>query len=445
MSKKIVAIVGRPNVGKSTLFNVLSGKNKSIVNDNPGVTRDRIYADCEWNGNIFTLIDTGGIEPESDDEILRQIKSQAELAIDMADVIIFLTDVKTGITENDRAIAQILRKKRKDVLIVCNKCDKVGMPPADIYEFYTLGLGDPIGISANARLGIGELLDKICEEFDNSSDELISDDTIKVAIIGKPNVGKSSLLNKILNEQRAIVSDKAGTTRDTIDSYHKNKYGSYIFIDTAGIRRKNRVYDQIEKYSVLKANLAIDRSDVCLLMLDATKGVTDQDTKIAGIAHEAGKGIVIVVNKWDLIDKENYTYEKYKRQVYIKLAYLKYAPIIFISATEGKRVNKIYEIINEVNEQNSKRIPTATLNDVLAEAVAITQPPSDKGRRLKLYYMTQVSIKPPTFVIFVNSKKLMHFSYVRYIENNLRQKFDFTGTTIHMIIREKKDGSDKNE
>ena len=441
MSKKTVVIVGRPNVGKSTLFNALIGQKKSIVNDSPGVTRDRIYGDCDWDNNVFTLIDTGGIETESDDKILKQMRRQAELAMDMADVILFLTDVKTGVTEQDRTIAQYIRKKRKKVILVCNKCDKVGRPPEDVYEFYTLGLGDPIPVSANARLGLGELLDEICNKFESSSSEENYEDAIKVAIIGKPNAGKSSLLNKILNEERAIVSDVAGTTRDSIDSYNKNKYGSYLFIDTAGIRKKNKVYDDIEKYSVLKATFAIDRSDVCLLMIDATTGVTEQDTKIAGIAHEAGKGIIIVVNKWDLVDKENYTYEKYKKVVYTKLAYLKYAPIIFISATTGKRVDKIYQMINKVNEQNSLRVPTSTLNDILSEAIAITQPPSDKGRRLKVYYMTQVSIKPPTFVVFVNSKKLMHFSYVRYIENNLRQKFGFEGTVLHMIIREKKDGN----
>lgn len=443
MIKKVVAIVGRPNVGKSTLFNVLVGEKISIVKDTPGVTRDRIYAECEWDSRTFQLIDTGGIEPESEDVILKQMKRQAELAMDMADVILFITDVKAGVTADDQAVAQMLRKTKKPVVLACNKCDRVGGTPAEVYEFYSLGLGDPVAISANAKLGIGELLDEICESFDYTEVDDLEQESIKVALIGKPNVGKSSLINKILNEERVIVSDIAGTTRDSIDSYFENKYGKYTFIDTAGIRKKSKVYDEIEKYSVIKAKLAIDRSDVCLILIDATEGVTEQDTKIAGLAHEAGKGVVIIVNKWDLIEKENYTYEKYKKQVYQKLAYLTYAPVIFISAVTGKRVINIFETINQVSEQNSLRVPTGVLNDVLAEAVAITQPPSDKGRRLKIYYMTQVSIKPPTFVVFVNDKKLMHFSYTRYLENNLRKKFGFVGTDIHMIIREKGEKEDK--
>lgn len=437
MAKKVVAIVGRPNVGKSTLFNVLAGEKISIIKDIPGVTRDRIYANCNWRGTNFDIIDTGGIEPESDDIILKQMRRQAMLAMDIADVIVFITDVKAGVTHSDEEVATILRRTKKPVILVCNKCDKVGAPPMELYEFYNLGLGNPIPISAGSRLGIGDLLDEIYNKFDNVEENTDDDERIKVAIIGKPNAGKSSLVNKILGEERVIVSDIAGTTRDAIDSYFENSYGKYVFIDTAGIRRKNKVYDVLEKYSVLKAKAAIDRANVCLLIIDATEGVTEQDEKIAGIAHEAGKGIIIIVNKWDLVEKTTNTMSVYKKRVYEKLAYLSYAPIIFISAITGKRVDNIFEKINEVNKQNSLRVPTGLLNDTLAEAVAITQPPSDKGRRLKVYYMTQVSIRPPTFVIFVNSKKLMHFSYVRYIENHLRKQFGFVGTPIHFIIRER--------
>ena len=438
MSKKVVAIVGRPNVGKSTLFNVLAGEKIAIIKDIPGVTRDRIYANCKWRGTTFQVIDTGGIEPESDDIILKQMRRQAELAMDIADVIVFITDVKAGVTVSDEEVAQMLRKTKKPVILVCNKCDRVGAPPDEIYEFYSLGLGEPYPISAGKKLGIGELLDAIYDNFDNIESEEEDDETIRVAVIGKPNAGKSSLINKILGEERVIVSDIAGTTRDSIDTYFENKYGKYIFVDTAGIRRKNKVYDNLEKYSVLKAKSAIEKANVCLIMIDATEGVTEQDEKIAGIAHEAGKGVIIVINKWDLIEKETNTMEKYKRQVYEKLAYLSYAPIIFISAITGQRIEKLFSMINEVDKQNSQRVPTGLLNDVLAEAVTITQPPSDKGRRLKVYYMTQVSVRPPTFVIFVNSKQLMHFSYVRYIENHLRKQFSFKGTPIHMIIRERK-------
>ena len=437
MAKKVVAIVGRPNVGKSTLFNVLAGEKISIIKDIPGVTRDRIYANCNWRGTNFDIIDTGGIEPESDDIILKQMRRQAMLAMDIADVIVFITDVKAGVTHSDEEVATILRRTKKPVILVCNKCDKVGAPPMELYEIYNLGLGNPIPISAGSRLGIGDLLDEIYNKFDNVEENTDDDERIKVAIIGKPNAGKSSLVNKILGEERVIVSDIAGTTRDAIDSYFENSYGKYVFIDTAGIRRKNKVYDVLEKYSVLKAKAAIDRANVCLLIIDATEGVTEQDEKIAGIAHEAGKGIIIIVNKWDLVEKTTNTMSVYKKRVYEKLAYLSYAPIIFISAITGKRVDNIFEKINEVNKQNSLRVPTGLLNDTLAEAVAITQPPSDKGRRLKVYYMTQVSIRPPTFVIFVNSKKLMHFSYVRYIENHLRKQFGFVGTPIHFIIRER--------
>ena len=437
MAKKVVAIVGRPNVGKSTLFNVFAGEKISIIKDVPGVTRDRVYADCTWRGTTFQIIDTGGIEPESDDIILKQMRRQAMLAMDIADVIVFITDVKAGVTQSDLAVAEMLRKTKKPVILVCNKCDRVGKPPMELYEFYNLGLGDPIPISANGKLGIGELLDEIYYKFDNVENEIEDEETIRVAIIGKPNAGKSSLINKILGEDRVIVSDIAGTTRDSIDTSFKNKYGKYIFVDTAGIRRKNKVYDTLEKYSVLKAMNAIEKADVCLIMIDATEGVTEQDEKIAGLAHEAGKGVIIVINKWDLVEKETNTMAVYKKKVYEKLAYLSYAPIIFISAMTGQRVNNIFEMINKVNEQNALRVPTGLLNDTLSEAIAITQPPSDKGRRLKIYYMTQVSIRPPTFVIFVNSKLLMHFSYVRYIENHLRKQFGFIGTPIHMIIREK--------
>lgn len=437
MAKKVVAIVGRPNVGKSTLFNVFAGEKISIIKDTPGVTRDRIYADCQWRGTTFQIIDTGGIEPESDDIIVKQMRRQAELAMDIADVIVFITDVKAGITQSDQEVATMLRRTKKPVILVCNKCDRVGEPPMELYEFFQLGLGNPVPISAGARLGIGELLDEVYEKFDSVAVEEEDEETIKVAIIGKPNAGKSSLVNKILGEERVIVSDIAGTTRDAIDSHFKNKHGKYVFIDTAGIRRKSKVYETLEKYSVLKAQNAIDRATVCLLMIDATEGVTEQDEKIAGLAHEAGKAVIIVINKWDLVEKETNTMVAYKKQVYEKLAYLAYAPIIFISAATGQRIDKIFEMINEVNEQNALRVPTGLLNDTLAQAVAITQPPSDKGKRLKIYYMTQVSVRPPTFVIFVNSKPLMHFSYVRYLENHLRKQFGFVGTPIHMIVREK--------
>ena len=442
MAKKVVAIVGRPNVGKSTLFNALSGEKISIVKDVPGVTRDRIYADCQWRGTTFQMIDTGGIEPESEDVILKQMRRQAELAMDIADVIVFITDVKAGVTVSDEEVAQMLRKTKKPVILVCNKCDRVGTPPDEIYEFYNLGLGDPLPISAGKKLGIGELLDAIYDNFGELEPEVEDEETIRVAVIGKPNAGKSSLINKILGEERVIVSDLAGTTRDAIDTYFENSHGKYIFVDTAGIRRKNKVYDKLEKYSVLKAKAAIEKANVCLIMIDATEGVTEQDEKIAGLAHEGGKGVIIVINKWDLVEKENHTLENYKKQVYDKLSYLSYAPIIFISTITGQRVEKLFDMINEVDKQNSQRISTGLLNDVLADAITITQPPSDKGKRLKVYYMTQVSTRPPTFVIFVNSKELMHFSYVRYIENHLRKQFGFNGTPIHMIIRERKKGEE---
>lgn len=444
MAKKVVAIIGRPNVGKSTLFNVFAEEKISIVKDIPGVTRDRIYADCKWRGTSFQVIDTGGIEPVSEDIILKQMRRQAMLAMDIADVIVFITDVKAGVTADDIEVAKMIRKTKKPVILVCNKCDRVGEPPADIYEFYNLGIGDPIGISAGKKLGIGELLDEIYSKFDNVDETEEDEETIKVALIGKPNSGKSSLVNKILNEERVIVSDIAGTTRDAIDSKFENQYGKYIFVDTAGIRRKNKVYDSLEKYSVLKAKTAIDKCNVAIILIDATLGVTEQDEKIAGLAHEAGKGIIICINKWDSIEKETGTLENYKKQVYEKLAYLKYAPIIFISALTGQRVNNIFEMINKVNKANNLRLPTAMLNDVISEAIAITQPPSDKGKRLKIFYVTQVSIRPPTFVVFVNNKSLMHFSYSRYLENHIRKQFDLEGTPIHMITREKKNSKERD-
>ena len=437
MSKNVVAVVGRPNVGKSTFFNILAGEKIAIIKDVPGVTRDRIYADCTWRGTTFQVIDTGGIEPESDDIILNQMRRQAELAIDIADVIVFMVDVKAGITAADEEVAKMLRRTNKPIIVAANKCDRVGQPPAEFYEFYNLGIGEVYPISAGKRLGIGEVLDAVYDSFENVNEDIDEKDAIKVAIIGKPNAGKSSLVNKILNEERVIVSDIAGTTRDAIDSHFENNYGKYIFIDTAGIRRKNKVYEELEKYSVIKAQAAIMRADVCLIMIDATQGVTEQDEKIAGIAHEAGKAVIIVINKWDLVEKETNTLENYKKQVYDKLAYLKYAPVMFISALTGQRVNKLFELINEVYKNNNLRVPTSMLNDVLSEAVAITQPPSDKGKRLKIYYMTQVRVTPPTFVVFVNNKELMHFSYLRYLENHLRKQFNFKGTPIRMITRER--------
>ena len=437
MSKPTVAIVGRPNVGKSTFFNYIVGKRISIVEDTPGVTRDRVYADANWRGRNFTLIDTGGIEPESDDVILSQMREQANLAISMADVIIFVTDIKQGITAADNDIALMLRKSKKPIVLVCNKADNYGKVPDELYEFYNLGLGEPHRVSSVNAIGIGDVLDAIYDELPPKSEDEEDDDVIKVAIIGKPNVGKSSLVNKILGEKRVIVSDIAGTTRDAIDSEFENEFGKYVFIDTAGIRKKNKVSEKLEKYSVMRSLLAVERADVCLLMIDANEGVTEQDTKIAGEAHEAGKGIIIVVNKWDEYEKDNGTVEKYKKQVYDKLSYLSYAPILFISAKTGQRVNKLFELINSVASQNAMRVSTSVLNQVLNEAIAIVQPPTDKGRRLRLFYMTQASTKPPTFVVFVNDKDLFRFSYERYLINQIRKEFDLTGTPVRMIVREK--------
>lgn len=445
MSKPIVAIIGKPNVGKSTFFNYLAGTRISIVQDTPGVTRDRIYAETNWRGRDFTLIDTGGIEPDSDDIILSQMREQANLAIEMADVIIFLTDIRQGVTAADQEISLMLKKSKKPIVLVCNKADNLEKYQNEIYEFYNLGIGEPHPISAANAIGIGDVLDEIYEHFpknDKNEDEgLIT----KVALIGKPNVGKSSLINKIIGENRSIVSDIPGTTRDAIDTNFKNDKGEYVLIDTAGLRRKSKIKEDIEKYSIIRTMLAIERADVCLMMIDATQGVTDQDTKIAGEAHEAGKGVIIVVNKWDAVEKETNTIEVYKKEIYEKLKYLSYAPIIFISAKTGQRVNKLFDLINYVAEQNCMRIKTSVLNQVINEAIAIVQPPSDKGKRLRVYYGTQVSTKPPTFVIFVNDKSLFHFSYERYLVNQIRKEFGLEGTPVRMIAREKSDKEAQKE
>lgn len=438
MSKPIVALIGRPNVGKSTFFNYIIGERKSIVEDTPGVTRDRIYADTEWRGRKFTIIDTGGIEPKSNDEILVQMKRQAQVAMETADVIIFLTDIKQGVTATDYEVATMLRKTGKPIVLVCNKADNIGETPDDIYEFYNLGLGDPLPVSALNQLGTGEVLDAIYDKFPEEVELDDDDEYIHVAVIGKPNAGKSSLINKILGENRLIVSDVAGTTRDAIDTKFENEYGKYVFIDTAGIRRKSKIEEDIEKYSILRAKTAIDNAHVCVLVIDATEGVTDQDAKIAGEAHESGKGVIILVNKWDAMEKETGTLENYKKTIREKLSYLAYAPILFVSALTGQRVDKLFPLINSVNENNSKRVSTSMLNDVIREAITAVQPPSDKGRRLKIYYATQASIRPPTFVVFCNSAKLFHFSYQRYLINNIRDNFGgLEGTPVRLIIREK--------
>lgn len=437
MSKPIVAIIGKPNVGKSRFFNYIVGQRISIVEDTPGVTRDRVYAEATWRDREFTLIDTGGIEPETQDVISSQMREQANIAINIADVILFMTDIRQGVTASDEEIAVMLRKSSKPVILVCNKSDSYGEPPAELYEFYNLGIGEPHPISAANAIGIGDLLDEIYYKLPPKDENEDSDEKIKVAIIGKPNVGKSSLINKILGEERSIVSNIAGTTRDAIDSEFENKYGKYIFIDTAGVRKKSKVNDSIEKFSVMRTLFAIERADVCLVLIDATEGVTDQDAKILGEAHEAGKGIIIVVNKWDEVEKETGTLEKYKKEVYEKISYASYAPIIFISAKTGQRVEKIFQLINNVAEQNSKRISTSVINEVINEAIAVVQPPTDKGKRLKILYGTQASIKPPTFVIFVNNKELFHFSYQRYLINCFRNNFGLEGTPVRLIIREK--------
>ena len=439
MSKPIVAIVGKPNVGKSTFFNYVVGQRISIVEDTPGVTRDRVYGETKWRDREFTLVDTAGIEEETNDIIINQMRKQAEIAINIADVIIFLTDIKQGVTAADKDIALLLKKSKKKIVLVCNKADNFGKESDDIYEFYNLGIGEPMPISAANAKGIGDVLDKIYENLPEKNSNEDDSEIIKVAVIGKPNVGKSSLINRILGEERLIVSNIAGTTRDAIDSYFKNEFGKYKFIDTAGVRRKSKIKESIEKFSIMRTLLAIERSDVCLMMIDANEGVTDQDAKIAGEAHEAGKGIILVVNKWDEIEKNNNTTEKFKKEIYNRLSYLTYAPIIFISAKTGQRVNKLYELINNVASQNAMRVPTSVLNQVLNEAIALVQPPTDKGKRLKIFYMTQPSTKPPTFVAFVNDKELFHFSYQRYLINQLRKEFGMQGTPIRLITREKLD------
>lgn len=437
MSKPVVAIVGRPNVGKSTLFNKLVGARLSIVDDTPGVTRDRIYGDCEWGGRTLLLVDTGGIEPYSDDIILKQMRRQAQLAIDSADVIILVTDVRSGVVSTDREVASMLQKSGKSIVLCVNKCDTVGEPPAEYYEFYNLGLGDPIAVSSVHGMGTGDLLDAVCEYLPPAEENEEEDDTVKVAVIGKPNVGKSSLVNAILGEDRMIVSDIAGTTRDATDSYVENKYGKFVFIDTAGLRRKSRVYDSIEKYSVIRARMAVERAQVCVIMIDAVEGFTEQDSKVAGIAHELGKACIIAVNKWDAVEKDGKTMDSYCKKLMNDFSFMSYAPIIFISAKTGLRLDRLFELIKYVDDQNAMRISTGRLNDLLADATARVQPPTDKGRRLKIFYMTQASTRPPTFVCFVNRKDLFHYSYQRYIDNQIRSVFGLEGTPTRMIIRER--------
>ena len=439
MAKPIGAIVGRPNVGKSTLFNRIAGERISIVEDTPGVTRDRIYADAEWLDHHFTLIDTGGLEPDSDDMMLKHMYSQAEIAISSADVILFVVDVRTGMTDMDMQVANILRKADKPVVLAVNKVDDLAKYGMQVYEFYSLGLGDPFGVSGGQMIGLGDLLDEVVKHFPADKDDSAEDDAIKVAIIGKPNVGKSSLVNRILGENRVIVSDVAGTTRDAIDSEYELNGQKYVFIDTAGMRRKAKIKESIEKYSIIRAVAAVERADVCILMINAVEGITEQDTKVAGIAHEAGKAVIIAVNKWDLIEKDNHTMNKFLKDIDTEFKYLSYAPRIFISAATGQRVTKLFELITMVSENNSRRIATGMLNDVLIEAMAMNQPPAEKGKQLRIYYMTQVSVKPPTFVLFVNDTELLHFSYKRYLENQLRDAFGFVGTPIHFIARNRKE------
>ena len=439
MSRPLVAIVGRPNVGKSMLFNRLVGQRLSIVEDTPGVTRDRLYAECEWCGRKFDMVDTGGIEPSTDSEILLFMREQAQIAIDSATVIILVTDIRTGVTAADKDVANMLLRSRKPVLLAVNKADSTGATDPAVYEFYSLGLGDPIPVSAVHGHGTGDLLDECLKYFPEEDEGAEEDDCIKVAVIGKPNVGKSSLINHILGEKRVIVSNVAGTTRDAVDTLYENQYGRYMLIDTAGIRRKSKVDERVEKFSVMRAQLAIERADVCLIMIDARDGVTEQDTKIAGLAHEAGKASIVVVNKWDLVEKETGTMEKMRKDIMRDLSFMSYAPVLFISALTGQRTERIFELINFVNDQSNMRISTGMLNNVLADAQARVQPPTDKGRRLKIYYMTQTGIKPPNFVIFCNSRELFHFSYQRYIENQIRAVFGLEGTPIRIVIRQKGD------
>lgn len=438
-TRPIVAVVGRPNVGKSTLFNALAGEMISIVKDTPGITRDRIYADISWLDRMFTLIDTGGIEPDSKDIILSQMREQAQIAIDTADVIMFMVDVKQGLVDADAKVADMLRRSNKPVVLVVNKVDNFDKYMTDVYEFYNLGIGDPHPISAANRLGIGDMLDEVTSYFEKNGEEEEEDDRIKVAIVGKPNVGKSSIVNKLAGENRVIVSDIAGTTRDAIDTDIKYNGKEYVFIDTAGLRRKNKVKEELERYMIVRTVSAVERADVVVLVIDAGEGITEQDAKIAGIAHERGKAIIIAVNKWDAIEKDNKTVKTYTNKIREVLAFMSYAEIIFISAVTGQRLTKLYEMIDIVNENHSLRVSTGVLNEIMTEAVALQQPPSDKGKRLRLYYITQVAVKPPTFVIFVNDKELMHFSYTRYIENKIREAFGFMGTPLKFIIRERKE------
>jgi len=444
MSKPIVAIVGRPNVGKSTLFNKLIGERRSIVEDTPGVTRDRIYGNCDWRGRDMIIVDTGGIEPKTDDTILRPMRFQAELAIESADVIVFMCEIKSGLVADDRDIAIMLKKSGKPIIPCVNKCDGIGATPPEFYEFYELGFeADPVPVSSLHGSGTGDLLDAIVDALPPAAEEEEEDDVISVAVIGKPNAGKSSIINKILGAERHIVSNIPGTTRDAVDSRIDNEYGKYNFIDTAGMRKQSKVDDKIEYYSVLRAKMAVERADVCLIMIDASEGITDQDTKIAGIAHEAGKAAVIVVNKWDLIEKDNSSVKQFTDRIYTELSYMTYAPIVFVSALTGQRIGKLFETLNSAYEESKRRITTGALNDVLSDAMNRVQPPSDKGKRLKIYYMTQVSVTPPTFVIFCNDAELFHFSYQRFIENCLRNVFGFVGTPIKLVIRQKGDDNDK--
>ncbi len=439
MSRPVVAIVGRPNVGKSTLFNSLAGENISIVKDTPGVTRDRIYADVTWLNHDFTLIDTGGIEPDSNDIILAQMREQAQIAIDTADVIIFLVDVRQGLQDADSKVADMLRRSHKPVILVVNKVDSFQKFMADVYEFYNLGIGDPVPVSASSRLGIGDMLDEVVKHFPETDSEAEEDDRPKIAIVGKPNVGKSSIINKLVGENRVIVSNIAGTTRDAIDTDIKWNGKEYVFIDTAGLRRKNKIKEELERYSIIRTVTAVERADVVVVVIDATEGVTEQDAKIAGIAHDRGKGIIVAVNKWDAIEKNDKTIYEFTRKVREILSFMPYAEILFISAQTGQRLSRLFEIIDMVIENQTLRVQTGVLNEIVTEAVAMQQPPSDKGKRLKIYYVTQVSVKPPTFVIFVNDKELMHFSYVRYLENKIRESFGFKGTSLKFIVRERKE------
>ncbi len=442
MAKPIVAVVGRPNVGKSTLFNKLIGKRLSIVEDTPGVTRDRIFGECSWLQNEFTVIDTGGIEPESKDIILSQMRLQAQLAIDSADVIIFVTDLTTGVVATDTEISNMLLKSGVPIVLAVNKCDRVGDPPPEFYEFYNLGLGDPYPVSSVHGHGTGDLLDEVVKYFPEETEEEFDIENIKVAVIGKPNVGKSSLVNKVSGENRCIVSDIAGTTRDATDTIIENKHGTFTFIDTAGLRKKSKVHDNIEHYSNLRAQMAVDRCDVCVIMIDAVVGFTEQDSKVAGIAHEAGKGCIIAVNKWDAIEKDDKTMNEFRKGLEVDFSFMSYAPIMFISASTGQRLDKLFEMIKLVANNNSMRITTGVLNDILAQATARVQPPTDRGKRLKIYYITQATTKPPTFVCFVNNKELFHFSYQRYLVNRIREFFSLEGTPVRLIVRERNEKSE---